>query len=484
MDITEKATRLWSFKGFKDRASHLFREYANKNNQDIFPEIDSTPLVTFATIEWLSAHLYKNFANRDWFYIEGNERLTKELQNNLELTGFYNNIKKAIKHFLITGAFFLVRYKEVNREFTQRVIVNDEELEKLKYKEDIEILSKEKISKEPVLFKVELKHYVNKILTELTPISPFRIEFSEDMKEFVRQVFLSEEEARNYGRKVWQLWREKTDGDSKYIEALEYYDDKGYVYLIIDNEIYYKEKLPTNRAPIVYAVPIKTAGLGYTVAEIMQDIQRLETLYQKAFFKNVKDFADYKIIYNPTVINRKELEGDNRLIQLKNPDITPEQAILFINKAQNIMPAELQGIEFLRGEKENITGFTRYNQGIAVGANNKTATGISLLFQAGQQRILDYLTSLLNALEEALRIMAVYQASLWGERFDVEDIVLKIKMESLEAVRQEKLQKLLQVAQIAPQALKADKLLNKLMELQNISEFKDIINPGGESVGT
>lgn len=44
-------------------------------------------------------------------------------------------------------------------------------------------------------------------------------------------------------------------------------------------------------------------------------------------------------------------------------------------------------IEYLDSAKENRTGFTRYNQGMDAGSLNKTATGVRIIAEAGNQRV-------------------------------------------------------------------------------------------------
>lgn len=62
----------------------------------------------------------------------------------------------------------------------------------------------------------------------------------------------------------------------------------------------------------------------------------------------------------------------------------------------------LQGLEFIRGEKESRTGITRMNQGLDADALNKTATGTALQMASGQQ-IEEYLAR--NFAEAFARLM-------------------------------------------------------------------------------
>ena len=468
--LTRRALKIWETGGYRAYSKIKISEWLNTENKLLANDTDYTPLTIFSVIEWASANLSSNlFLSAEWFYVKDNKLLTDRLFKNLELIGWDDKVKQIIKAFFITGAFLLVRYNPKSYERIRRRILNVEELESLKRKSNIEILEKKKLSKIPELYKVVYKEYIHRNLIDIELVKPWRIEPSKDFKEFVRLVYLGEEDVKRYpSRRLRQLYNErKTEDEPYYLEALEYYKDNK-VYLIVDNEIIYEATLPTRKPPIVYIAPIQTfSPYGFTLVDILKDLQNYETALQRAFLKNVLDFTDYKVLYNPTVINKSELTGKQKLLRMKNPDIAPNQAIAFIQKAQNVMPATVPAIEFIKGEIENVSGFTRYNQGLQGKSLNKTATGISLLMQAGQLRLKDYLQRLILGLEKVLVNMCVYMG------YD-EDIILAIREENLKAIKQEELQKLLQIVQIAPQAFNPQALIRKmggLLDLKGIDEL-------------
>ena len=464
-----RAQHIWNTGGYRYYAAQKIQEWLNLNNSK---QGKFTPLSIFAVIEWAAANLSSNlFLKTEWFYIEGDQYLTDRLYNNLKLIDWDTKVKKLIKAFFITGAFVMPRYKPIYREKQETKIVNPQELQDLQNHPDVEILEKKKVSKEPELYKVAYKKIINRLLVDIEVLNPTRIEFSADMQEFVRLVYLSEEEAKKYNRRVWQTYKEQETGYMPYyMPALEYYKDNK-LYLIVNNEILYEAALPTDKSPIVYISPIQTltSPLGFTLVDILKDLQNFETDLQRAFIENVKDLADYKVIYNPTAVNKNDLTQDKRLIQMKNPDIAPNQAVMFVPKAQNVIPFLAPAIEFLKGEQENLSGFTRYNMGLEGKSLNKTATGITLLMQAGQFRLKDYLQRLLLGLHKLLVNVCVYMGA---DR----EISLKIKEEALPVVKQEKLQKILQLVQLSPQAFNPYKLVQKAAQLIDIdSEIKDIL---------
>lgn len=469
--LVRRAFKIWETGGYKIYAQDKINEWLNNENRLLADDVDYTPLTIFSVIEWASANLSSNlFLSAEWFYVKENRLLTDRLYKNLELIGWDDKVKQIIKAFFITGAFLLVRHNPKSHERVRRRVLNPEELQRLKNRDNIEILEKSKVSKVPELYKVVYKEYIHRNLIDIELIKPWRIEPSKDFKEFVRAVYLSEEDIKRYpSRRLRQLYNErKTEDEPYYLEALEYYKDNK-VYLIIDNEIYYEATLPTRKPPIVYITPIQTfSPYGFTLVDILKDLQNYETALQRAFLKNVLDFADYKVLYNPTVISKSELQGRQKILRMKNPDIAPNQAIAFIQKANNIMPLTVPAIEFVKGEVENVSGFTRYNQGLQGKSLNKTATGISLLMQAGQLRLKDYLQRLILGLEKVLVNMCVYMG------YD-EDIILAIREENLKAVKQEELQKLLQIVQVAPQAFNPQALLKKMGYLLDVKDIDNLL---------
>lgn len=64
----------------------------------------------------------------------------------------------------------------------------------------------------------------------------------------------------------------------------------------------------------------------------------------------------------------------------------PHNAVLPIPNSQ-VSPLTMPFMEYLEGQKENKTGITRYNQGADANSLNKTATGMSMIMGAANQRL-------------------------------------------------------------------------------------------------
>ena len=90
---------------------------------------------------------------------------------------------------------------------------------------------------------------------------------------------------------------------------------------------------------------------------------------------------------NPNGIDLKDIQQNRQFIKTKALD--PRTSV-FPFPTNTIAPWTMNLFEHLEGVLEQWTGRTRYNQGTDSSSLNKTATGISLLQQASEQRI-DYI---------------------------------------------------------------------------------------------
>lgn len=136
--------------------------------------------------------------------------------------------------------------------------------------------------------------------------------------------------------------------------------------------------------------PIRMAHrvCGRSMAEIVSDIQKIKTSLMRFMLDNLYFQNNGMKVVNPYRINIDDLMFNNHpggIVKTLH-DTEPSQAI------HNIQPTPLpaftpQIFEMIEGMKENRTGVTRYNQGIDAGSLNKTASGITQIMSAAQQRI-------------------------------------------------------------------------------------------------
>ena len=147
----------------------------------------------------------------------------------------------------------------------------------------------------------------------------------------------------------------------------------------------------------VYAVPFSTwtpvpiphRHYGRSIAELVQDLQRIKTVLFRQMLDNVY------LLNNPTREISEGGMGDSTLSDLLHDrpgkilrtdqpghykEHSPPQFM------QQLMPA----IEYVDTVRENRTGVTRYNQGLDANSLNKTASGLQKVMNASMKKLALY----------------------------------------------------------------------------------------------
>lgn len=115
-----------------------------------------------------------------------------------------------------------------------------------------------------------------------------------------------------------------------------------------------------------------------------------------AQLQHMKTAIMRQMAYNLALSNNSQIGVDITGLVDINDLIEGKQVIRFnrpINQCMQPIPAgQLQSwtfnmLEYIDGQRENRTGITRYNQGLDAESLNKTATGISMMQQASNQRL-------------------------------------------------------------------------------------------------
>lgn len=127
---------------------------------------------------------------------------------------------------------------------------------------------------------------------------------------------------------------------------------------------------------------------GRSLAELVSDIQKLKTALMRAVLDNIYYQNNAITIVNPYRINMDDVIDRNEpgAKWRTTYDIDPNTAIA------PLMPNPLGAhvfsmFEMVESLKEKKTGVTSYNQGLDSKSLNKTATGISQIMGAAQQRM-------------------------------------------------------------------------------------------------
>lgn len=133
-------------------------------------------------------------------------------------------------------------------------------------------------------------------------------------------------------------------------------------------------------------VPMPHKFFGKSVYDLVKDIQRIKSTLTRAFMDNL-----YLINNNRTAVQEGTVNLDD-LLTIRPGGIVRTSGV----PGQTIMPLMPQplggvlipGLEYFDTVNENRMGITRYNQGLDANSLNKTASGISQIMSAAQERIL------------------------------------------------------------------------------------------------
>lgn len=142
---------------------------------------------------------------------------------------------------------------------------------------------------------------------------------------------------------------------------------------------------PYGRAPFFDLVPFWDsyqiwARMG--LCEVIEDIQDSHTALLRQMLRQLGLSNQWRAVVNENEIYVDDLVDDAQFIRAKS---NPKDAFMEVPHP-GLNPQNFPFLEYLQGELEQWTPLTRYNQGLDASSLNKTATGISMIMNASQQR--------------------------------------------------------------------------------------------------
>lgn len=176
---------------------------------------------------------------------------------------------------------------------------------------------------------------------------------------------------------------------------LDDYDEEGtpvpQKVVIFGNKVVQAEENTYGRPPFVVMSPIiiphRVCGRG--LAELVVEIQKLRTALVRYILDNIYFQSNGMMVVNPYRIDVDSLQDANRPggRVFTTYDIDPSTAIFPVPVTQ-LQGYVMKMLEYIEGPvKENRTGITRYNQGLDGKSLNRTATGVTQIMNAAQQRV-------------------------------------------------------------------------------------------------
>jgi hypothetical protein len=173
-------------------------------------------------------------------------------------------------------------------------------------------------------------------------------------------------------RECWIRFDANKDGKAELLHVL-----------VVGTEILLQEDADEIPIAAICPYPLPHRHIGRSVADEAIPYQEIKSF----FWRNHIDSAALALHPRFAVSDRVNLSDMlvSRPGGLVRTEGEPSGAIMPLTAPYN--GNGIQTIEFLSAAQENDTGVTRYNQGLDANSLNKTATGISKIMSASQQRI-------------------------------------------------------------------------------------------------
>lgn len=167
-------------------------------------------------------------------------------------------------------------------------------------------------------------------------------------------------------------------------------DKKSKIVTIIGNRAVKVEDNSYGKPAFCVLTPIRVQhrAVGRAIADLVRDFQKIKTSLTRYVLDNLYFQNNGMKVVNPYRINIDDLLYNNHPggIVKTRQDIDPSAGI-FPVPVTPLPNFTMQIFEMVDSMKENRTGVTRYNQGIDASSLNKTASGITQIMSASQQRI-------------------------------------------------------------------------------------------------
>jgi hypothetical protein len=205
---------------------------------------------------------------------------------------------------------------------------------------------------------------------------------------------LLEARFKDIGGQNWISDGNKKDHYFIYECYMPEYDDEGepepLKVTIFGNKVIDVEENTYGRPPfcVLSAIRKPHRMVGLSLAELVMEIQKLHTALLRAGMDNVYYQNTGVDVVNPFRINMDDVIDHNHPGAKWRTLYDVDPATVIKSVPVNPLPSQYGSmLEYVDNMKENRTGVTKYNQGLDSKSLNKTATGISQIMSASQQRM-------------------------------------------------------------------------------------------------
>lgn len=174
-------------------------------------------------------------------------------------------------------------------------------------------------------------------------------------------------------RWTWIKFDQNGDGKSELLYVIS-----------VGDKILLKEEADIIPVACICPSPAPHRHNGWSIADGVKDLQLIKSTLLRGYFDNLYLSNNGRYAISSRVNLQDMLQS--RPGGVVRVDGDPGGAIMPLVHPQ-LGGAIIQGIEYIDTVRENRTGVTRYNQGIDANSLNKTASGITQIMTASQQRI-------------------------------------------------------------------------------------------------
>jgi hypothetical protein len=126
---------------------------------------------------------------------------------------------------------------------------------------------------------------------------------------------------------------------------------------------------------------------GRTFDDLIGELQDVKVALMRQIILNVANNNDRQAIVDGAAINLDDLRDNKKFIRARVEGNRDVSSVVSYFPEAPMSPAAMPMVEYLDSIKENRTGVTKYNQGLDSKSLNKTATGITAIMTAANQRV-------------------------------------------------------------------------------------------------
>lgn len=158
---------------------------------------------------------------------------------------------------------------------------------------------------------------------------------------------------------------------------------------VIGDEIVANQENPLERAPFAVVTPYP--GMyqlqGISIDDMIGEIQDIKTALVRQMLLNIANNNDRGAFVDQDSVNPDDLAADKKYKRFTSRDGKRAADIIQYEPEAPMSNLTMPFMEWLDAVKENRTGVTKYNQGLDSKSLNKTATGITAIMGAANQRV-------------------------------------------------------------------------------------------------